>query len=271
MKTWPSLTAEAVCLARALEAKHPRPLLEDPYARAFLRRPSRPLVRSAAARLLALPGLVTAISARHAWIDQHLRVALPNVAQVLILGAGYDSRNWRLDLPRGPVVEVDHPATQSRKRRRVADLNLPDPPHFVAADLALQSLDAVLDASPLQPGAPTAVVWEGVTMYLQRSDVVDTLGALSRFVGSGSHLFFDLWRPVTDTWTHAAMERSGRLGLSVLGEPLRFACAPSQVSALLHAGGWSAHTVSDVGSHARSHGRRAYPDLLLVDATPISP
>lgn len=282
MRSWPSLTAEAVCLARALEDRSPpgRRLLSDPFARLFLRRPTRagfravraagPLVQRAE-RLLD-PGLVTSIAARHTWIDDRVVHALPGVDQILVLGAGYDSRAWRLADPIDgrPVLEIDHPATLSRKQRVARRNQLPEV-RRQPADLADEPLAHVLDHSMLAPGAPTVVVWEGVTMYLDRADVVATLRALADFVGPDSHVILDLWaesrHPV---WTPA--ERVGRVGLAVLGEPIRTTVHPTRASSLLREGGWCSVAQDDVSGVARLRaGRSAYPYLHMVDAVRHDP
>ncbi|MFK7928950.1 MAG: class I SAM-dependent methyltransferase, partial [Myxococcota bacterium] len=146
-------------------------------------------------------------------------------------------------------------------------LNLPKTVTFLEADLANEPLAQVLERSPLPRGAPIAIAWEGVSMYLERGDVEATLTALADFVGPGSRLVFDLWRPTVDTAYHAIIEQGGGLGLRLLGEPLRFACHANDAPALLEPTGWRVTRTSDVGTLARARGRVAYPDLILVEAT----
>jgi methyltransferase (TIGR00027 family) len=271
-----SLTAEAVCLARALEHRRPpgERLVDDPLARRFLRLPARGVVRGAslgggvatAVEDHLQPGLVAAIAARHGWIDARLLRDLPRVAQVLVLGAGYDSRAWRLAHEGQPWVEVDHPATQRRKARRAHRLGLP-PVERVPADFTLETLDDILARAPLEAGAPTAIVWEGVTMYLERAVIRQVLEGLRRWAGPGSHLLLDLWAPARGALR--AVEGAGRLGLAVVGEPVRTAVEPVRISALLAEGGWAVEAREDVDRVARLHGgRRAFPPLQVVDAIP---
>lgn len=273
----PSLTAEAVCLARALEARRPADdrLVHDPYARLFLRRPTRALNRLAhlggpASDLgeALQPGLVAAIAARHGWIDAALERTLPDVEQVLILGAGYDSRGWRLPLDGRLHVEIDHPATARRKQRKARGAGLA-PPLQVTTDLAREPLEHVLLRSPLRSDAPTAIVWEGVSMYLDETAVLRTLTTLRSFVGPRSHLLMDLWARVRDPVLLAAAESAGRSGLRLLGEPIRFELLPVDAPAFLERAGWTTLRQDDVDGLARLRvGRPAFPFLHLVHASP---
>src|SRR5207244_5763641 len=104
-------------------------------------------------------------------IDAAVRDALAaGATQLVILGAGYDGRAWRMsELAGVKVFEVDHPATQGDKRAHLAEL----PPAtgvvtFVAVDFERESLGAALDRAGHDRSSPTCWIWEGVVMYLTR-------------------------------------------------------------------------------------------------------
>jgi len=278
MRSWPSLTAEAVCLARALEHRRHDRLVHDPHAIGFLRAPARALVHGArlagpagdlAERGLD-PGLVASIGARHGWIDERLTAWAPQVRQVLLLGAGYDSRPWRLPLHDTVVVEVDHPATARRKARRVRRLGLQaSARHTLTADLAGQSLRDVLAESPLRAGLPTAIVWEGVSMYLHEADVVRTLADLRQALGPELIVLLDVWARTTQPPHLHLAERSGRVGLAALGEPLRFELPPAALPGWMQRHGYTVSRHTDTHTLARLRtGRPAFPCLQLVQAHP---
>ena len=114
--------------------------------------------------------------------------------QYLIIGAGFDSfalrrPAWARDLQ---VFEVDHPATQEHKRDRLARIGVTPPStlHLVAADLAVESLDAALERSPFDPAKRTFVAWLGVTPYLTREQNLATLRAVAAIAAAGSDLVF---------------------------------------------------------------------------------
>jgi methyltransferase (TIGR00027 family) len=104
-----SWTAEVMALFRALESARPAAdrLFEDPFAPLFLRPSLRSVLRLSqrpAARRLILrfldsrwPGARSSGVARTRLIDDWLRAALADgAAQVVILGAGFDCRAYRL-------------------------------------------------------------------------------------------------------------------------------------------------------------------------------
>lgn len=280
MRATASLTAESVCLARAME--HLRPaeerIVSDPYAQHFLYPPTRALLRAAravpsareAVRALMPVDMVSLIVSRHRWIDDQLLAALPAVEQVLILGAGYDSRAWRLAgaLDGRPLLEIDHPATAARKARCLARAHLA-PPSVATADLATEQLAVVLDRCSLRPATPTFVVWEGVSMYLERSAAHRTLRALAAWAGPGARIAFDVWTPAHGTMR--APEGAGRLALRGLGEPVRLRVADDQIPELLAEGGWRVATSAPIQAFAQRMGARVPGLLSMVLAQPDGP
>ncbi len=104
------------------------------------------------------------IAIRVAAIDRELLAAVRGgCAQVVILGAGLDTRAYRFDeLARATIFEVDHPATQAEKRRRAARLVARSRQIFVPVDFTVDSLDERLATAGHDAGAPTVWIWEGV-------------------------------------------------------------------------------------------------------------
>lgn len=209
----PSHTAEMVCAWRALEASLPEGerIVSDPYARAFVgarrghlvdaveRLPAR--VRAALAGRVdrALQGTMTFVLARHRAIDD-LIVAHPEARQVVLLGAGYDSRAARLEeaLRGRTLFEVDHPAT-ARRKAALATAAYGAAPRAqtvaVSIDFERESIEDRLRAAGLEVGALTLWVWEGVSMYLDEPAVRATLDLVRRLSAPGSLLAFDAWCP----------------------------------------------------------------------------
>jgi methyltransferase (TIGR00027 family) len=266
----PSVTAELVCLARALESRLPPPerLVDDPYAVGFLRRPQRLAARTAAfagragevTQAWLDPGLVGVIAARHGWMDAGIRRSLAQVDQVLVLGAGYDSRAWRLPLGGRMIVEIDHPATAARKLRRLAAMNLAPIP-AVTADLAREPLPHVLRRTPLHPHARTLVIWEGVSMYLQESEVYATLQGLHH-AWPECQIFLDIWTGGPGWWGRA--EGLGSSALAVLGEPIRYRPSPQSFADLARSIDFDIRATVDIAAFAAHHRRRAWPALTGV-------
>ena len=139
---------------------------------------------------------------RKRFVDDEVRCALAgNTAQVLVIGAGYDTLAMRLaaEYPDRLFVEVDHPATHVVKQAGVDALgagrqNL----RLHGVDLGIVGLDVALkEVSAWQMTAPSAVVVEGVLMYLQPKEVGTLLSAVHASTGPGSRLVFT-WARGTD-------------------------------------------------------------------------
>jgi methyltransferase (TIGR00027 family) len=199
-----SQTAEVMALFRALETlESPRErLFADPYAERSLRPAGRLLLLLARLqptrrRILRVidrkwPGARTSAVARTRLVDDLLRHALKNGArQVLILGAGFDARAYRIpEIATARVFEVDHPLTQAAKIRLInrAAAQRAAVTH-VPVDFSRQTLDAELRGSDFELNARSFVLWEGVTNYLTEAAVDATLRAIAASVSPGSDLF----------------------------------------------------------------------------------
>lgn len=281
----PSTTAQSVALMRAVEASRPAAdrIVDDPYARYFLDAPTRLIRRPvAAARPVAdlverngLTGISTYVLCRHAFIDAHLRGALGGGAeQVMILGAGYDSRAYRFagELAGRPVYEVDLPPLSRRKAAVVAR----HPDRFgrgairrVEIDFRTQSLSDRLAGAGFATGRRTFVVWEGVAPYLSAAAVSTTLGQLRALCGPGSTVAMDLWDG-GGTDRLAPVRRLGAWSLSLLGEPVTFTITPPEAEGLLGRFGFEVADLAEADeltSRYATLGRRAATSIYLVAAT----
>ncbi|HZN77230.1 MAG TPA: class I SAM-dependent methyltransferase [Micromonosporaceae bacterium] len=207
MRNRASRTAEHVALFRAVEsARVGDRLFEDVYAVRFLSvryrlvaslsrvdRIGRWVERYIDRRWPAGPRASAVVRTR--LIDDLVDEALAGgVQQVLLLGAGYDSRAYRLPrMADARVFEVDHPLTQASKRRLVrAHVPAGRRTHvtFVPVDLVDGDLRAALVAAGFATDESTVVLWEGVTNYLTASAVDATLRQLAAMTGAGSRIIF---------------------------------------------------------------------------------
>lgn len=131
MRQAASHTATLVALYRAIESSRSATvrLFDDAFAPAFLGWRSRWALRLSRLPVIgpAMPwslidghwaGPRGTVAVRTRYIDDALEDALRGgLAQVVILGAGFDCRAYRIPgIDRTRVFEVDHPATQPRKR-----------------------------------------------------------------------------------------------------------------------------------------------------------
>lgn len=170
--------------------------------------------------------------ARTVAIDADLReVAAP---QVVILGAGLDGRAWRMpELVSSRVFEVDHPDSQQQKLQRVASLTQEAREvRFVPVDFSRDDLAHALEAAGQDVHLPTAWLWEGVVMYLNRAEIEATLRTIKNRSAPGSRLIVAYHQP-------ALMLLLLRVIVRRLGEPIRTVLRPRQMRELLARYGFS--------------------------------
>jgi len=147
------------------------------------------------------------------------------VRQILVMGAGLDTFAYRLEpTPDMRVFELDHPATQAEKRRRLNEARIAEPRHvsYVAHDFERGSMIASLEAAGFDPARRTFVLWLGVTPYLTEEAVFATLSELASWPG-GAEVVFDYSNPrdrVTDAAARAHHEQLAER-VAASGEPFR--------------------------------------------------
>lgn len=283
MPRGPSLTAEIVCFFRAWEHRRggPGQILDDPLAERFLRPVLRRWLESPVSapwrRVKALSAAMDAMTAyvltRHRAMDDVFVAALADgVAQTVLLGAGYDTRAWRFEDARAgrPHYELDFPPTQARKRRVAAGTGL-SPANgqvFVPLDLERDPFDKALLKAGFRAGERALFVWEGVSMYLQRETVADTLARVRALGGAGTEIVVDFWwEPRRSLWTRLSPAGGGLFW--ALGEPLTFALAPSEAPAFFGELGWDIVGLEDEVALMARLGRSApryQPPLFVVHA-----
>lgn len=133
---------------------------------------------------------------RTRFIDEALERAVRNGAsQVVILGAGFDTRAYRFRemLKHCRVIEVDAPSTQAYKMAlvRKALRDLPANVMYSAIDFAKDDIADGLYRAGFIGEEKTVYIWEGVCMYLQESSVRKTLAAVALHSVAGSTLVLD--------------------------------------------------------------------------------
>ena len=165
------------------------------------------------------------------------RLALGRYGQYVLLGAGLDTYAWRHPggLDTLTVVEVDHPASQAWKRRRLDELGLPvhERHVFAPVDFEVTSLDDGLDAAGVDRSVPTLFSWLGVVPYLTEEAVERMLRTVAR------------WAPGSEVVLEYALPRSALddVGLEFatmfspvatrVGEPLRHRSTPAGAERLV--------------------------------------
>ena len=183
--------------------------------------------------------------ARERYIDDYLEACLSEgLEQLVILGAGYDARAYRFDALRTgvKVFEVDHPATQAVKLKKLVAIFGAWPAHvtYVPIDFNQQSLAERLFASGYDEQRKTLFIWQGVTQYLTPAAVDDTLAFVAGHSGPGSSIIFDYM----DATLLAGAPRHGEVSnmrryRRLSGEGLVFGIPIGGIQAFLEARGFS--------------------------------
>jgi len=262
----PSTTAEWVCAYRGIGAQHPDAKLRNPdnLAEKLCSRPGVfPHDYAGARKVIDASGVMYAayfmINVRTHYIDAALKRAVADGAtQVVILGAGYDSRAYRFReaFPDVRFFEVDLPKTGEVKRQRLAEVfvKVPDYVRYAPIDFDTQKLEDVLPPLGYDPKQRSFFVLEGVTMYVAEAGNGATLDFIRRNSAPGSRVVFDyLLRPVIERrfdgywaadYVSFAVERSG--------EPYVTGWMPAEAAAFVKKHGL--RVVEDVGN--RELGKR---------------
>lgn len=141
-------------------------------------------------------GMYEYVISRTKYIDSELKKALQEgVEQVLIFGAGFDSRGIRFqDISKNAgIFELDVPITQNAKIERYKDkgIKIPENLFFIPIDFEKQSLAERLIESGFKKGRKSLFIMEGLTMYLQPESLYKTFSVIREFAGTGSRVVFD--------------------------------------------------------------------------------
>ena len=259
------LSALAMAYARAYHATHDSPKIFDDFLANSLFTPkelaerdqtwagllqyvapelaaTHPDPATATAWVIQLTnGPITLPRSRYA--EDSLEESIPQgVRQYVILGAGFDTFAYRRpDLAdRLQIFELDHPATQAIKFERVAAAGWTHPAnlHFVPVDFTRESLEDTLGRSRYQADKLSFFSWLGVSFYLTREVVLDTLQSIASIATPGSTVVFDYLH--TDAYDP---EKAGKRMQQMqwmatqLGEPMQSGFDPLALAADLDAHG----------------------------------
>jgi methyltransferase (TIGR00027 family) len=194
----PSRTARRVATLRAVHQIREAPkVLDDPLAVRIVGPDVERKIRENPKRyenLLDRP-LRAALVSRARFAEESLAAAIERgLDQMVILGAGLDTFAYRSPLaPKlAGIFEVDFPATQEWKRKRLAETGIAIPPNltFAPIDFTKDTLEAGLRRAGVDLARPVFFSWLGVTYYLERPTVLDTFATIGK-LPAGTEIVFD--------------------------------------------------------------------------------
>jgi methyltransferase (TIGR00027 family) len=251
-------TAFVVAEFRARENAEPYPLYLDPIVPIFLDDRTR---RSADAISDGFPAAATNVRLRTRYLDDRLDEQLANgCRQVVILGAGLDTRAARKRVPGVAYFEIDDANTLSFKQARLTENGIPAEVAFIPGDYVAAGVLGLLAGNGFKRDVPAFFIWEGNTMYLTRAAVMEVLAELKESVPAFG-LSFDFMDeavvarttgdPQVTTFVErfAAMAAPWHLGiddLPALAEEARLAVADVTTVAALHRTYWPGRPLDSV-------------------------
>ncbi len=186
-------TALGAAVCRLIEQYQPEEtrLFNDPVVKGLVGAPIRMMMQIAGMRSFTIrqtdgiaEGIFGAQICRTRYIDDVVLAALSRgIGQVVILGAGLDTRPYRLPgMQRVKVFEVDLPSVQDGKKKKIQKFlgQLPDHVTFIPIDFDNQSLEDVFSRTAYDPSKPAVFIWEGVTQYISEAAVHKTLAFIGK-------------------------------------------------------------------------------------------
>ncbi len=240
----PSRTAEHVAALRGLGVLLPPSarLIDDPWGAewtgyGWLRRLAAVTPETAQRLSRPLWRWLLYMQVRTFALDQEVvRFAQAGGRQLVLLGAGLDARALRLRGLGLRVFEVDHPATQAKKRALVGDAAT-----FVAWDFEHDPLGLLpqrLCDLGYRRDERGCVVWEGVTMYLSEAANAAMFAMLSELLAAGSVVAFTYFSKellAASGWRDRLMQQF----VASHGEPWVFGWEPDRLPGWLAAQGFT--------------------------------
>jgi methyltransferase (TIGR00027 family) len=183
------------------------------------------------------PGAAAFIAVRERYIDDYLKTELDaGLGQVVILGAGFDTRAYRIaGIEKTRVFELDTPDTQEIKLDRIKKVINPLPAHvtFLPVDFNTQTLAECLQSSGYDEHLKTLFIWQGVTYFLTAEGVDNTLAFIASHSGPGSSVIFDYLYNEIFKDPNNSYAKSLRQAAKISGESYMFGIDRGQIDPFL--------------------------------------
>ena len=185
-------TAKLIVGLRAKEQEKPvgERRFDDPYAFMLAGKHGITLAKRFS---IATPQLQNMVAARTVHLDEAVIQFSQekSTLNVVNIGAGYDSRFWRLNIENAIIYDLDLPVMLN-ERKRIFNYSKKQTVRNIDIDLKLQSIDTVLrETSSFDPSLPTFFIWEGGSMYFRDEDIDTIFTSIIKIMPHGSCIWFD--------------------------------------------------------------------------------
>ena len=255
-----SKTAVQMALSRTIESMKTEEerICYDPLAENFLTPKYKILIQNKLLRNSVIKiidqlfiGHHYYVVTRTRYIDDFLQECIANeIQQVVIMGAGFDSRAYRFDnLKKIKIFEVDHPATMAIKKEKIQKElgSLPNHVVYVPIDFLKEKLSDKLVQYGYSRELKSLFIWEGTTPYLNPESVDETLAFVSSNSGKDSSIIFDyILKSVVNGTCDLEGAKNEFEKMNKTSEPLTFGIEKEKIESFLVDRGFQ--NVKDVGS-----------------------
>jgi len=251
----PSQMAEGIAMQRFAESSkgEDERICYDPYAVHFIRpeviefgkkhpEKAKELIENTE-RLF--PGLSSSIMARVRYFDDFVKKSIENgLEQLVILGAGYDTRAYRIEELKENVniFEMDHPNTQGFKIEKINEIFGSNPKKvvYVPVDFEKEKIGEKLIENGFIGSKKTLFILEGLVMYIPPEAVAEIFLFITENSVKGSRVIFDYYpQSVVDGTSKLEVGQNIRNHLIKIGEPLQFGIKEEEIENFLKEFGFS--------------------------------
>jgi methyltransferase (TIGR00027 family) len=191
------------------------------------------------------PGTQNSIVARVRYFDDYLQDSMAEgIKQLVILGAGYDTRAYRIEglKEKVKVFEVDYPIIQKVKMEKIKEIfgSLPGHVVFVNADVGSEELFKSLLEQEYNPSERTLFIMEGLIYYIPPEGVENLLSSIVQNSGPGSRIIFDYFpQSMVDGTCELEVGNLIHERVKQSGEPFKFGITDGTIEEFLKERGFS--------------------------------
>jgi methyltransferase (TIGR00027 family) len=197
-----------------------------------------------------MPGVIGNLLYRTKFIDEILKENInENIEQVLILGAGFDTRAYRLEGIQYIIFyEVDCPETIFKKKERLKKLykDIPQNVNLLSIDFEENKLEEKMKKSNFNKNKKTLVIWEGVTQYIDKEALNNVLDYLSSIKSESKLLFTYIKKEIIDGSNRSEIDHNIISFAEKMGSPWKTGINPAEIEELLE--NRSLKLLKDVGA-----------------------
>nr|WP_319373919.1 class I SAM-dependent methyltransferase [uncultured Methanobacterium sp.] len=191
------------------------------------------------------PGLSSSIMARVRYFDDFVKKSIEDgTEQLVILGAGYDTRAYRIEELKENmnIFEMDHPNTQGYKIEKIKEIfgSTPENVVYVPVDFEKEKIGEKLIENGFISSKKTLFILEGLVMYIPPESVAEIFLFITENSAKGSTVIFDYYpQSVIDGTSKLQIGQNIRNHLIKIGEPLQFGIKEEEIENFLKEFGFS--------------------------------